>query len=454
MSADPRPAVAAALETLAAQGAEGDALVETGRTLRLVMRGGILEEIQRAETRGLGVRAIVEGRLGFGHTAEAGPDAAAAAARRAVELARFATAREDLALAPPSGPGDGRDEGEPLGILDASVEGRSVEEKSAWLHEVEKSALAVDPRVSRIQECSYQESSTSRWLGNTRGSWRHFRRTNVQAGIEVMAAEGDQQQTGDRRHEGTSWASLPAPAAFGREASERALRLLGGQPVESGRYPVVFSPEAGFAPLLYLVAALRGDHLARKRSWLADRTHPTLGSAEVTVRDEARLVAGVASVPWDAEGTDTLDLVLVEAGEVKDRLLDLASARRLGLPANGRAVRAGYDVLPEVGALNVSLAPGAHSPDDIVASTGRGLWVWGLTGWWIGLDPSNPNFSSAAYGLWIEGGKPVRPVARVTLAGTIADLLGGVDAVGNDLRRDAPTTTPTYRVAELSVSGS
>jgi PmbA protein len=79
--------------------------------------------------------------------------------------------------------------------------------------------------------------------------------------------------------------------------------------------------------------------------------------------------------------------------------------------------------------------------------------VWGLSGWWLGLDPSNPQFSSAASGLWIENGKPVRPVARVTIAGTLQEIFSAVDSVGDDLVWDGAVKTPTFRVREMAVSG-
>jgi predicted Zn-dependent protease len=70
------------------------------------------------------------------------------------------------------------------------------------------------------------------------------------------------------------------------------------------------------------------------------------------------------------------------------------------------------------------------------------------------MDPANPQFSSAASGLWIEKGKPAQAVARVTIAGSLEEILGGVDAIADDLVWDHSTKTPTFRVREMSVSGT
>ena len=174
----------------------------------------------------------------------------------------------------------------------------------------------------------------------------------------------------------------------------------------------------------------------------------------VTIRDDPRLPEGPACVPFDGEGVDTTNHALVEQGKVRGRLCDLASGKRLGLASTGSAQRDGYEALPHIGSSNLYLAPGTSTPDAILASVKKGLWVWNLSGWWIGLDPSNPQFSSAASGLWIEGGKPAQAVARVTVAGGLKEILTNVGEVGNDLVWDRPTKTPTFLVREMSVSGA
>jgi predicted Zn-dependent protease len=48
----------------------------------------------------------------------------------------------------------------------------------------------------------------------------------------------------------------------------------------------------------------------------------------------------------------------------------------------------------------------------------------------------------------------VKPVARVTVAGTVEEIFGGIAAVGDDLIWDHSTKTPTFLVTQLSVSGT
>ncbi len=442
------------LEILRAENAEGDAYLVERESLSLRVREGRLEEISRAGVRGLAVRAMVDQRLGFVHTSAVGEEGARDAARKALALAKSASPRTDLVIPEPVGPGDGRDEGEALAIYDSSIEEKPISEKEGWARSAEAIARGHDPKIRGTEGASYDEDLTSIWIANTKGLFRHCRLSGIDVGVEVVAEEADEKQIGDAGVEVTRWENLPDPGELGRRAAERAVRLIGGRPVPTGRYPVIFSPDAGWAPLVYVSVALRGDHLSRKRSWLTDRLDTQIGSRFVTIRDDARKVGGPASLPFDAEGVDTGEITLVDQGKVAGTLLDLASAKRLAKESTGSSRREGYAQLPEISSSNLYLAPGDTKPEQLFDGVEQGLWVWGLSGWWVGLDPSNPDFSSAAFGLWIEDGKPTKPVARVTIAGTIEEILGGVDAVADDLVWDHPTKAPTYRVAEMAVSGT
>jgi len=161
---------------------------------------------------------------------------------------------------------------------------------------------------------------------------------------------------------------------------------------------------------------------------------------------------GLASAPFDAEGVDTGDVTLLAGGKIRGRLTDLAAAKRLG--TTRAAMRAdGYEGLPGIQSSNLYLVPGTAKRDEVISAVEKGFWVWGLSGWWIGMDPANPQFSSAASGLWIEKGKPAQAVARSRSPFARGDP-GGVDAIAGDLVWDHPTKTPTFRVREMAVSGT
>ncbi len=339
----------AALGALEKHGATGDAYLEHRRTLRLQVREAKLETLNQAEVLGIGIRALKDGRLGFVHASAASPEAVAAAARNAVELAGAATPRDDLAFASPKqvrGAGgasgsEGGDEGAPFELFDPAIEAQPIAAKEERARAAEAAALAYDPRIKRSNGAWYEETLRGVWYANTLGLRRHAQKSHLSTGVEPVAEDKDGgMQTGAVDHEATYYADLPDPAALGRRGGARAVELLGGKPVATGRYPVIFTPDTGWTLLVYLATALNGDHLSRGRSWLAGRDGVALGNDLVTVHDDGRRRRGIGSLPFDGEGMNTARTPLIERGQVRGRLLDLASGKRLG-PAFDRARHAG-----------------------------------------------------------------------------------------------------------------
>jgi PmbA protein len=62
-------------------------------------------------------------------------------------------------------------------------------------------------------------------------------------------------------------------------------------------------------------------------------------------------------------------------------------------------------------------------------------------------------YSRGARGYYIENGEIAYPIDEFTIAGNLLDMLAAVDAVASDLVFDQPVASPSFRVAEMTVSG-
>jgi PmbA protein len=97
------------------------------------------------------------------------------------------------------------------------------------------------------------------------------------------------------------------------------------------------------------------------------------------------------------------------------------------------------------------MVAGATPPAEIVRATSRGLWLKGVTGY--GINVVSGNFSGGAEGLWIENGEVAFPVKGLTIAGTAAEILNGIDMVGSELDLDRSMSAPMFRVKEMQIGG-
>jgi PmbA protein len=63
-------------------------------------------------------------------------------------------------------------------------------------------------------------------------------------------------------------------------------------------------------------------------------------------------------------------------------------------------------------------------------------------------------YSRGARGYYVENGEIAYPIDEFTVAGNLTGMLAAVDAVANDLAFDQTIVSPSFRVAEMTVSGT
>ena len=238
---------------------------------------------------------------------------------------------------------------------------------------------------------------------------------------------------------------------MGRKAAERTLRRLGARQVKTAEVPVVFDPETAGEILGTLFAAISGYAVFRNATFLKDRLGQPVASPLVTLVDDGRRVRGLGSRPFDGEGQPTRRNQPIEKGVLRYWLCDAYSGRKIGARPTGTA-RRGVGGGPGVGASNLYFEPGEATPEAILASTARGLYVTDLIG--SGVNVVTGDYSQGAVGHWIENGRLTHPVHEVTIAGNLREMLMDVDAVGNDLVFRGASASPTLRIRKMTVSGS
>lgn len=432
-----------------AGGAEAEAIIIESQTTNIEVGRGQVEQLSQAVSKGLGLRVIEGGRVGYAYTSDFGPESLEETGQAAQALAQSADADQFRAL-PETKPVPE----EELEIFDPDFEGVTTEAKVEFLLTVERTALAYDPRVVASVRCVYQDGLARVYLANSRGFSGWYQRSGGGSFIMAVARDEEGQTMGTGFDASVFYRELD-PEKIGREAGRKAVEILGGKPVETQEISVVMDPTVGAEFLAFLAQALTAEAMQRGRSFLIDKMGATIGTELVNLVDNGRLRRGLASAPFDGEGVPTTLTRLIKAGVLERVIYDTYTARKDGISSTGNAGRGSHRSLPSLGPTNFYLEPSDTPPEEIMAGVERGLYVTNTMGL-AGINPVSGDYSVGASGLWIEHGQLTKPVTAVTVAATMLDMLGRLTAVGNDLRfvpMFGSVGSPTIRIDGMVVAG-
>lgn len=414
------------------------------RELSIQVQDGELETIQEASSQGVGFRVFVKGRMGFSHCNDLSAGSLVSTLKQAISFARLTTPDEHNVLA--ADPATSQVEG----LYDPAIADVAMEKKIDMAMELEELAMQ-DNRVTRSSGSGYGEGETEIYLANSNGLQKHYRSSACFLGVSVVAEKGEQKNTGGEYCSRRFFSDLKSPEEIAAEASRKAWELLDPQMVKTQRAAVIFHPDVGRSLLGGVISALNGERVLQGASFLKDSLERSFASSLLTIIDDGTYPKGMASKPFDGEGTPTARRVLVERGMLKSFLYNCSVAHRAGTESTGNASRRGFTSLPGIGVHNLFVEPGSYSPEEMIAATPRGLLLKGVTGY--GIDPVSGNFSGGATGFWIENGQIVFPVKGLTIAGTAHDILNAIDMSGNDADLMQSFACPSLRVREMQIGG-
>lgn len=448
---DPGEALAVARAVVAAAmdaGADAaDAVVTDGDGLEVGVRLGEPEKLVRSRQRRVGLRVLIGGATAIVSSADLTTATLGDLARTAGALARTTAPDPHAGLADPadlaSVPPD-------LDLWDDAVTRLDPEQGFALARDAERAALDAAVEITNSEGAEFGGGGGAAAYVTSSGFAGAYRRSSFSLSVVPVATQNGGMQRDSWWTAAHHLARLDPPGDVGREAARRTLRRLGARQVATGAYPVVFDPPTAASLLRHLAAAIAGPSLYRRASFLLDRLGDRVAAETVTITDDPLIAGAPGSRPFDGEGVASRRTTIVERGVLRSYLLDSYSARRLGLRTTGHAVRGPADG-PTVAPTNFVLAAGPHTPEAIVASVERGLYVTELIG--FGVNTVTGDYSRGAVGVWIEDGRLTHAVEEVTIAGNLADIFGAIELIGTDLVLRTAVAAPTLKIGRMTVAG-
>ncbi|HEV2302174.1 MAG TPA: metallopeptidase TldD-related protein [Stellaceae bacterium] len=421
-----------------------DAVFFEGISLSHMRRLGKTEKLERSEGHDLGLRVLIGHRQAIVSSNDHSPAALSELVERAVAMARAVPEDPFCGLADPA---EIARDWPRLDMLDP-------EEPAAELlieraRAAEEAALAVKGVTnSEGAEAGWGRSSVA--LAASNGFAGTYAGSSHGVSVSVLGGAGSAME---RDYDFTSAvyaADLADPAEIGKSAGERAIKRLESRKMPTCRCPVVFDPRVARSFLSHLLGAISGPAIARGTSFLKDRLGQQVFPASITIVEDPHRNRGLRSRPFDGEAIANARRAIIHKGLLTTWLLDLRSARQLGLKTTGHAAR-GTASPPTPAATNIWIEPGAQTQKELISDIKNGFYVTEMMG--FGINGVTGDYSRGAAGFWIENGETAHPVSEMTVAGNLKDIFARLVAA-NDLEFKTGADSPTLRVDDLTVAGA
>jgi len=452
-----------ALEVLRAArrrgGAFAELYVEERTSASIHLDDGKIEELTTGLDRGAGVRVGEGTTYGYAHSNRLDREALLRAAEAASASFRGEAASVlDLRELSPSVV---HPAGRPAGDVPAAT-------KVGWLREVDDAARSHSPDVRQVIG-AYSDSLARVLIASSDGRWVREERPRVRLYVTVVAARNGNMQTGGHGPaalSGVELFDLKPPRETAEIAATRAVTMLDSIPAPAGEMAVVLGPGCGGVLFHEAVGhPLEADIVDKQASVYRGRLGETLASVLVNGVDDATVVNAWGSFSFDDEGTPSERTVLFEDGVLRGWLYDRLRAEKDGVSSSGNGRRQSYASPPIPRMTNTYILNGASKPDEVISSTGRGMYVTALAGGQV--NPATGDFVfGCSTAFLIERGEITTPVRGANLIGQAIPVMSAVDAVADDFDtwegvcgkdgQGVPvgSGSPTIRISQITVGGT
>lgn len=438
-------ATAAVEGALAAGASYADARVVATRTERIEVLNQQVQEVDRAETIGVGVRALIGSSWGFYATAELTDAAARAAGAQAAAIA-------DASASVPGPPLELAE----VPIVDASWETPFLEhwrdvplsEKVDMLVGVTATMQGVPGIALARAELGFYD--TDKWFVSSQGHRIHQRIVESGGGYDATALGERETQRRSYpqsfgQYETGGYERVRAwdyPGNAGRIAEEAA-RLLTAEACPEGEKTLILEGSQLALQIHESVGhAIELDRILGWEAAFAGTSHLELerlhthryGSELMQITADATIPGALGTFGFDDEGTPAQCVDIVKDGIWVGVLSGRDSAARAGLPPGGMVRADGFNRLPMVRMTNVGLLAGDSSLEEMIAATEDGIYMATNRSW--SIDDRRLNFQFGTEIGWeIKNGKLGRMIKNPTYTGITPQFWAQLDMLGGEGER-------------------
>ncbi len=397
-----------------------------------------LREIRAEQSRGIGLRVIDRGRIGFAASTDLREPG------RLVEMARASAAFGDRAtFEMPAMPAD---------LSSPELYEQGMEQVGAeQMVEMGRQGLDLSRQADEdyLFSCHLSRTLHRQRLLNTAGLDFEYGATRMSADVEI-------QEVGENGLlQVYEWRTWGRPFATVVDLTSTALdKMRDASTIARARLqtmPMIFTPKAFRNLAMPLAVALNGKNVHKGSSVLRGRIGEKVLDERISITDAPTVAFAPGSCPMDDEGVPARRRPIFECGVLRSYLTDLQTAGLLGIEPTGHGFRS-YSSRPSPSGTNTVVAAGDATMQEMVEGMERGLIIDQT----LGSGQSNllaGEFSvNVALGFLVEEGQLQGRVKDCMVAGNVYEVLSRVEAVGSERQWLGSTCAPPIMIGGLKLA--
>ena len=433
-----RDAVSFAIETAQKAGATAEVGVTKVSGLSVSTRLQEIENVEFTNDGALGISVYLGQQKGNASTSDLSEEAIKNTVEAALAIAKYTSPDDCTGLADKELMAF---EAPDLALYHgASVD---VEQATKLALEAEKSALEYDAKIVNSNGASFNSHTGVRVYGNTHGMLQSYLSSRYSLSCSVIGGELDQLENDYEYTVSREFDALSPADWVGQNCAKKVIARLNPQKLTTREVPVIFLNDVATGLISHLTGAISGGSLYRKSSFLLDHLGKQVLPDWFQISERPHLLRRLASTPFDSEGVRTQNLEIIQDGVLQTYLLTSYSGRKMGMQSTGHAG----------GIHNWLVKPNLTGGlTALLRQMGTGLLVTDVMG--QGVNIVTGDYSRGAAGFWVENGEIQYPVAEITIAGQLQDMLKNIVAVADDVEHRSNIQTGSILLDKMKISGN
>jgi PmbA protein len=425
---------------------QAEAYVGQSRAFSIEAENSAIRNAEERRDAGIGVRTVIDKRIGFAFVTTLSEDDVREAVTRSVKLAKVSIPDPDFV----SLPSDDNSYPPVKGLFDNNIaELPSEVTADMIIRVIDASKQVLEGRDYAIS-AGVQSSSGMNAVVNSLGISFSEARSSILLYSYPIVKDADD-QTASYDYQLTRVLSEIDPERVGDNAAKHTLKLLGPKTIEGGEMPVVFAPLGAGTVIGYgFSGAVFAEEVQKGRSYITDAFGDTIASEQLEIVDDALLTAGLGSRTFDAEGYPSQRTPIIDRGVLKGLLHNSYTANKDDVQNTGNASRPSYAGLPSISTSNFIISPGKGTLDDLFSEIDKGVLCRNTSD---RPNMTTGDLSAMLYeGFYIEKGEVKHPLKNTLVGINMRDLLQRISRIGSDTRTTLAMITPSIVVESATVT--